>query len=243
MSSLQKIQRDFSAHIFKKSQLQILQSTIHSEVEALERLNVYRNNVLGNFESILSKIFFVTKKILGEKKFNDLVQKYCQKFPSKSGDLNDFGAHFPRFLKSLKPSYLQDLARLELLYHQAYFIASADQKVDLKKFKKIETKDLAKLILTLDPSCTLFASDFAVFSIWKKEQKITNPLKPEFMLIHSNKIILLKQEEFNFLSLVQKRQPLYKIYQSLCRKHQSHVDIGVLVNNFIANGAIVKFDL
>lgn len=243
MSSLVKIQREFSAHIFKKSQRQILNSTIHSDLEALERLNIYRNNVLGNFESILSNIFVVTKKILGEKNFDVLVQKYCQKFPSKSGDLNDFGTEFPKFLKSHELPYLKDLAQLELLYHQAYFAALNKQKIDLKKIKKIENTNLAKVTFTLEQSCVLFASKFAIFSIWQKEQKIKNPAKPEFMLICRNQILLLNQKEFDFLSLIQKSQTFYKIYQSLCRKHKEHVDVGNLMNNFIANGVIIKFDL
>ncbi len=103
MSKLLRLQQDFASHIYKKSDKKILREISHSSVEAQARLNIYRNNILGNFESILSEIFCVTKKILGEKKFGELAKKYCQKFPSKSGDLNEFGRDFPKFLKPVEP--------------------------------------------------------------------------------------------------------------------------------------------
>ena len=77
MTDLLKIQQEFFQHIYKKSDRKILNKTQHSAIESLARLNVYRNNVLGNFESVLSSTFSVTKKIIGKKKFDEIVQKYC----------------------------------------------------------------------------------------------------------------------------------------------------------------------
>jgi len=243
MTDLAKIQQNFAKHIYKKSDKKILNETIHSDIEALERLNIYRNNVLGNFESILSSIFIVTKKIIGDKKFDELTQKFCQKFPSKSGDLNEFGTEFPQFIKSCEPKYLKDLAQLELFYHQSYFAAKPKKEFDLDKFKKIKAEDFSKIIFTLNPSCILLASKFAIFSIWQKEQKIKNFAKPEFTAIHSNKILSLSAEEFLFLSLILQKKPLYKIYESLCKKSKKEIDIGALINRFIADGTIIKFAL
>lgn len=240
------MQRDFASHIYKKSDQKILDEISYSSVEAQARLNVYRNNILGNFESILSEIFSVTKKILGAKKFEELAKKYCQKFPSKSGDLNEFGKDFPEFLKPVEPLYLKDLSQLELAFHQSYFTAKVTQKFDLKKFQKLSAENFSNLVFTLDPSCVLIASKFAIFSIWQKEKKIKNFAKPELTLVYANQILLLSEEEFLFLSLIRKQKKLYEIYKSLCRKTKKarkEVDIGALINRFISSGVVIKFTL
>jgi len=172
MTNLLKLQREFAHHIFDKSAREILGKTNYSNQEGLERLNIYRNNVLGNFDSVLSATFIVTKKILGEKKFSELSKEYSQKFPSISGDLNQFGLKFPSLLKNHNPLFLEDLAWLELFYHQSYFSEKIINKFDLKKFKKLKENEFEKIEFKLNPNCILFSSKFAVFSIWQKEKKL-----------------------------------------------------------------------
>jgi len=130
-----------------------------------------------------------------------------------------------------------------LLYHQSYFASKTNKKIDLKKFKKLSANDFSNIKFTLDSSCILFASKFAIFSIWKKEQKIRNVLKPEFAAVYDFKISSLSEVEFLFLLQIQKQKPLYKIYEAVCKKSQEDVDIGALINRFISDEIIVKFDL
>jgi hypothetical protein len=241
MKNLLKLQQDFAAHIFQKSDKKIIDTTSYSGLEALERLNIYRNNVLGNFESVLSSIFLVTAKILGTKKFTQLMKKYCKDFPSKSGDLNEFGKEFPKFLTNYKPLYLKDLTQLELFYHQSYFAAKSAKEFDLKSFKKLSEEDFSNLTFSLNYSCFLFASNFSVFSIWKKEKEIKNFANPEFTMIYANEIFLLNEEEFLFLSLIQKEKKLFEIYKLICKKTKKDCDIGKLINHFISNGIIADY--
>ena len=243
MSDLLKLQQDFCRHIYKKSDRKILKQTIYSESEALERLNIYRNNILGNFVSVLSSTFPITKKIVGDQKFDQLVQKFCQKFYSKSGDLNEFGTEFPQFLKSYEPKYLKDLAQLELFYHQSYFAKKSEEKLDLKKFKKLQPENFYKVKFTLNCGSVLFSSKFAIISIWQKERKVRNFLEAQFAVIHSNKVFSISETEFLFLSLILKKKPLFKIYEEICKKIKKDVDIGAMINRFIGDGTIVKFDL
>jgi hypothetical protein len=185
--NLGKLQQNFSDHIFNRRKVSILSSFSYSSQEALARLNIYRNNVFGNFSSVLSSIFEVTKKKLGEKKFDELVEKYCVKFSSKSGNLDDYGSEFPQFLKKIKPAFLSDLARLEWLYHQSYLSAEAGN-FDVEKFKKIIPENFQNLCFELHPSCFLLRSKFAIFSLWKngiednlKKKVVVN--RPEFVLV------------------------------------------------------------
>jgi hypothetical protein len=239
--NLKELQKNFANHIFTKADKKILSQVSYSKKEALERLNIYRSNVLGNFESVLNSIFPVTKKIIGATKFEELSQKYYRKFPSKSGDLNEYGKEFPQLLKSQEPLYLKDLSQLELFYHQAFF-AKKTQEFDLKSFKKISPKNFSNIIFAIDPAATLFVSKFAIFSIWKSEKKIKNFTKAESTLICADKILRLNEEELIFLSEIQKQKKLYQIYKIICKKTKKENDIGKLINHFIANGVITAWN-
>ncbi len=234
--NLKYLQKNFSNHIFAKADKKILSQVSHSTHEALERLNIYRNNILGNFESVLNSIFPITKKILGVEKFEELSQKYYRKFPSKSGNLNEYGKDFPKFLKNQEPLYLKDLAQLELLHHQAFFVKKT-KEFDLKSFKKILPENLTNLIFILNPATSLLASKFAIFSIWKSEKKIRNHTKSQSMLICADKILKINEEEYLFLTEIKKRKKLYEIYKTLCKKNKK-INIGKLINHFITNGVI-----
>jgi hypothetical protein len=241
MKNLLKLQEEFANHLYQKSDKKILQKLPYEPAEALARLNIYRNNVFGNFESVLSSIFVVTKKILGEKNFDDLVKRFCQKNFSESGNLDEYGLNFPQFLKRQKPTWLKDLAQLELLRHQSYFLAETEKEFDVKNFKKLSPEKFSELIFTLDSGCILFSSKFSICSIWQKKQKIKQPLKPEFALVFNYNISKISEEEFLFLSLIKDGKKLFKIYKTIVRKTKKEVDIGKLLNRFISNGIIKNY--
>lgn len=235
-------QRKFAKHLQDDSSQDILREVSYSKTEALARLNIYRNNVYGGFESVLSSTFPVTKNILGEEKFNSLLKKYCEKFPSKSGDLNQFAINFPNFLSRKKPSFLKDLAQIELIHHQAYFIAKSDVKFDIEKLQKLPKEKFHDLTFSLNKSCTLFTSKFAVFSIWQKNSAIKNYQKTQHLLIKSDDILLLKEEEFVFLSLVSKQKKLFDIYVKLYKDFNKSVDVGAFLQKFISNETIANYE-
>ncbi len=234
-------QRHFANHLNLKSKQEILSEIPYSKTEAIARLNVYRNNVYGGFESVLLSTFPVVIDILGSKKFASLFKKYCDKFPSKSGDLNQFGKDFPKLLAYEKPIYLKDLAQLELLHHQAYFLVKPDREFAVKKLQKLPKEKFSELVFFLDKSCFLFSSEFAVFSIWKKNSKIKNFQKDQYILIKADDIFLLTKEEFRFLQLVKKEKTLFAIYEKLNKEFKKSVDIGALLQKFISDGTIIDY--
>ncbi|MBU6339034.1 MAG: putative DNA-binding domain-containing protein [Rickettsiales bacterium] len=249
-SNLLKLQKDFTTHLLSKNDLEILKSLSYSTAESLARLEIYRNNVFGNFDSVLSSVFEVVKKILGEKDFNKFVSEYIKKFPSTSGNLDLYGDNFLKFikgkLKTHKLAYLEDLAKLELLYHKAYFAKDVKKKFDVEKFQKLTSENYNNLTLELHPSCFLFSSKFPIFTIWKSaKKKIAISGKEEYVLIDrvfdSCLITKLSKEEFLFLSLIESKKKLYAIYKKLCSTFKKEVDIGKLLNKFIASGVISAF--
>ncbi len=254
MSKVLNLQRDFSNHLYRKSNKNILHELPYSNQESLARLNIYRNNVFGSFNSVLSSIFEVTEKLLGKEYFEQLCSKYNQKHFSRSGNLDNYGDSFPHFLKKTKLenklAFIPDLARLELLFHKAYY--AADTKVfDIEKFKKVPQEKFFDLEFELHPSCFLIASKFPIFSIWenhidnKKKKKISSK-KPELVLVTRSlrkvQIYNLSREEFIFLANIADKK-LFKIYKEIIRQTKKDCDIGALLNKFISLGIISNFKI
>ena len=254
MKNILNLQRDFAKHLYQKSAKNIIADLPYSNLEALARLNIYRNNVLGNFTSVLSSIYEVVFKLVGEKYFEKLSEEFCQKYPSKSGNLDNYGSEFPEFLKKIirkhKLPYLPDVARLELFFHQAYFTKDAPD-FDVKKFQKIAPEDFFNLTFGLHPSCFLLKSKFPIFSIWKnniekKSSKKISLNNPEFALIDKAagavEIKNLAQEEFIFLQNLSQKKNLFETYKKIIRTTKKECDVGKILEKFISLRVIVNFN-
>ncbi len=244
MSDLAKLQENFCAHIFNRNRKNITKSLPYSNQETLARLNIYRNNVFGNFEGVLESIFPLVKKISGAKEFKKIVENYCVKNPSLSGNLNLFGDNFPKFLKPL----LSDIARLELASHHCYYAAEVAD-FDIKNFQNLAPEKLFKLRFELHPSCFFIESRFAIFNIWQnfindKKIKKTAPKKTEILLVERGRgncaVQKLSPVEFIFLQNLHNKKTLYQTYQKMV-KVSKDCDIGSILNKFISLRIITKF--
>jgi hypothetical protein len=255
MKKTQELQQNFCTHLFDKKSTEIINSLPYSKQEALARLNIYRNNVFGNFESVLSSIYPAIKRLVGEDYFEKLVLDFCKKYPSRSGNLDDFGSEFPQFLQQTrrkhKLPYLPDTARLELFFHQAYFCKDAVD-FDLKKFQKIPPEDFFNLTFKLHPSCFLIASKFPIFSIWQSNVNEKKPKKLSLQQAESAliskalgqvEIIKLSPAEFIFLENVSKEKNLFETYKKILRRTKSDCNIGKILQKFVAAKIINNFKL
>ena len=81
------------------------------------RLAAYRRNIAVNLSSALALTYPVVERVVGEVFFRQAGRAHALLEPSRSGDLNDYGANFADFIGSYEHAatmpYLSDLARLE----------------------------------------------------------------------------------------------------------------------------------
>jgi len=249
------LQQEFISHINSKSKKEIISSLPYSNQESLARLNIYRNNVFGNFTSVLSSIYEVVQKLVGEKFFEQISEEFIKKYPSKSGNLDDYGFEFPQFLKRIqkkyKLPYLSDVAHLELLFHKAY-LSKKTKDFDLEKFQKIAPQNFSNLTFFLHPSCFLFSSKFPVFSIWKNNIESKKPKKlslnnPEMVLVNKGlgkvEIEKLNLEEFIFLKNLIAGKKLFETYKNIIRTTKKECDVGKILEKFIKSKVIINFKL
>ena len=77
---------------------------------ALNRLTIYRGNVIANAVRALAATYPIICKLVGNEFFDGLARAYCREYPSVSGDLNQLGERLADFVsafphtQSLPPS-------------------------------------------------------------------------------------------------------------------------------------------
>ena len=159
MSELSALQKTFGAAIASIDQAAASTHVFRGEPDAaLERLAVYRGNVVGACGKALAGAYPIVAKIVGESFFEGLAREYLRRFPSASGDLNEFGGSLAQFVAHFPHTqdlpYLPDVARMEWLVHRAYYAADTVEGSGLR----------------LAPACTLFASPWPLARIWEIHQ-------------------------------------------------------------------------
>ncbi len=140
-------------------------------------LNIYRNNSIGARLRALQLIYPVIEKILGERCFLQVANKFISMSPSLDSDLNNYGPGFPGFLAEdvmQRPGfneyrYLSDLARLEWTYHSVYF-AGDDEAMPERVPVGLTTVDEQAVHILLNRPLYLIQSIYPIYDIWKLHQ-------------------------------------------------------------------------
>ncbi len=137
------------------------------------RLSVYRNNVIHSLTEALRVSYPVVERLVGAAFFDYAARSYVRDVPSRSGDLEDYGASFPAFLKRLPGAaslpYLHDVALLEWACQEVYHAAEAEP-LDLDALASVPAERQGMLRLQLHPASRLLVSDHPVLRIWQVNQ-------------------------------------------------------------------------
>lgn len=174
MPSLREIQRGMSAAIVFGDRAALASlGVVAGTIGAAARIDVYRQNVLGNYRKALAATFPVVRRVVGAPFFNAAVDAFARSHPSTRGDVNRYGGDLPRFLASYGParalSYLADVARLEWAIDQAGIAADAPG-FDLAALAAVAPDAYGDLRLGLHPSAQLFESHYPALRIWQANQ-------------------------------------------------------------------------
>lgn len=169
----------------------------HSENEKEARFNVYRNNVFVSLMDALADIFPVTQTLVGEDFFRAMARIYIQQHPPKTPIISDYGDVFAHFVRHFKPAqnlpFLGDLAELEcklLALTNAQEYKTLEHEQISTAFNNVS--DPAQLLLCLPPSTQIFASSFAIGSIYLAHKGRKNrPLAD--IKIETNEYLLLSK--------------------------------------------------
>jgi hypothetical protein len=169
MSSLLELQRNFRVALLASSDTEE-SSIIDGMLDAASRVNIYRNNVLGNLTGALRLTFPAVERLVGADFFAGAAAQFIPRTPPVSADLYDYGAAFPAFLASFEPAqriaYLADVARLEWAVSQALHTPFV-QALTASALLGVPELRQADLRFTPHPSLSLLALAHPAKAIWQ----------------------------------------------------------------------------
>lgn len=136
-------------------------------------IDIYRNNYLGNLQGTLAATYPVIEQIVGKEFFRMMMHKFIEIYPSHSGNLHFYGAELGDFVRSFEPArglaYLADVARLEWVWHRAYFAPDSDA-FDVARLASVSAEQYEHLHLLIQPACQVIRSRYPVATIWHAHQ-------------------------------------------------------------------------
>ncbi len=147
-------------------------------VNAQNRLDVYRSNIVGLHLNVLDDIFPVVGNVLGQRYWHYLLGEGIKYYCSPSFDLNRYGEFVPRLLEEAcsgrkelaEFAYLSNLAQLELAVHRLQFCKN-DPAFDWNAFQKLSPQQQSSARLVTSASLALFISAYPVDALWYGHQE------------------------------------------------------------------------
>ena len=177
MPSLHSLQADFVRGLHGDSSA--LDAWVgDGEFTAAERLGIYRNNYRLSLRGALADVYPVVHKLVGDGFFAFAADKFVPQYPSRSGNLHDFGAEFPDFLGALPEAselvYLPDVARLEWAWHEAFHAADT-ANTDLSLLAEVPAEAHGQVRFAPAHGLSLIVSRWPITRIWEAHQGVDVP--------------------------------------------------------------------
>jgi uncharacterized protein len=253
---LEALQRALGAALADSAEaLGAAQLFVGDGAAVLQRLGVYRGNMVGACGKALSGTYPVVAKIVGEPFFEGLAREYLRRHPSVSGDLNEFGASFAEFVSAFPHTrdlpYLPDVARMEWLAHRAYYAADA-APLDLARLAGLAEDDAPALRFALAPSCALLESRWPLARLWEVHQDgYAGEPSVDFeagsgrILVHRRgfrvAVHALSPGAYRFLERAREGRPLGELLDAALAEEPGF-DLGAALREWVAAGIIVDIE-
>jgi len=172
--SLERLQIEFAAALGERAAaVGIAFAPAGRSDRAVQRLALYRGNIVAAWEKALANAFPVVKLLVGDEFFGALARAYGTVHPSRSGDLNRFGGQFADFVATFEHTralpYLHDVALLDWTVHRAHYSADATSPAR-ERVGAMPPAELLASRFALHPACAWIDSPFAIASIWLAHQ-------------------------------------------------------------------------
>ena len=135
-------------------------------------VEIYRNNTRGARVAALEQIYPACASVVGSKVFRAIAREFVANDKYGNADLNTYGSAFHRHLQQLLSDqrlpqnviYLADLARLEQLFHQAYYVDD-DPSFDFNEFE-LMINDGIDIHFHTSHALGLVSSRYPLLQIW-----------------------------------------------------------------------------
>lgn len=144
------------------------------QLPASARLDIYRNNLRGNFHNVLALEFPVLQQLCGADYFRQLALQFQQAAPSRNANLHHIGAGFAGWLAGRMSGsgyeWFADVAALEWAWQECYVAADPPGTADFSALLALDEAQQEQLRLRLVPAARVLRSAWPVLSIWRAHQ-------------------------------------------------------------------------
>lgn len=202
------------------------------------RLAVYQNNFIQAAISALQHTYELTNTLVGEDYFAQLGKHFVISNPPNQVDLHQYGEAFPEYLQQLsheRPelqsmAYIPDLARLDWLCYQIYFVA--DRKPwPAERFNLLSVEEQQRVGFLISPDCFLQTSCWPLYDLWQ----VIKGEKPKADISYGEQQYFLVQRADYQANLQILEQDIYLALSS--------VDTGMLLSELAVQHPTVIEDL
>jgi hypothetical protein len=254
VSSLREIQSAFASAMLSQSGETLSAAICSRGLPGEQRLQVYRNNVFLSFEQALADVYPVIRRLVGDEFFRQLARRFIREYPSRSGNLHEFGSELALLLNGLKEAvelpYLPDVAALEWAYHEV-FHAAESEPLDVRGLARVNAYEQERLRFALARAARLVASCFPVMQIWEANQDgalssaaISLDAGGDWLLVQrrglSRIIERLTPGEFALLSALAADAPLAEACEAaVCADPE--VELSATMQRFVSRGVLTHF--
>lgn len=138
-------------------------------IQPIHHLAIHRNNIKASLQNALRETYPLINKIIGNDFFDYTAKIYRQRYPSRSGNLSDYGEHFADFLTAFEPVkdliYLPEIAKFEWASHCLYFAAEHTCHFDANALTSLPTEQYDQICFDLHPALQLIQFHFPILRI------------------------------------------------------------------------------
>ncbi len=168
--SLRDLQQQFMAALFGADASGLTAAINGNGLDASARLQIYRNGCTEAQVEALRVTYPAVRALVGEAFFDQTARGYRRTHPSRSGNLQAFGAKLGDYLATLASCraypYLPDVARLEWRRQQAILAPDAGAVESEAFIERVQAATVPVHVL-LHPSLHLVRSPYPILRIWR----------------------------------------------------------------------------
>jgi hypothetical protein len=253
---LDTLQKSFLSAIYDKDDT-IDPHIKENGISASQRMQIYRNNVLGAINNAMKETYETVCLLVGDDFFCYMVEQYVEYDKPSSGDLGEYGQKFPEFITALPQcrsiAYLSDIARLEWLRHLSYSAAD-HQPMSISQLAQISSDDLERASFEFSPSLFVMESSHPVDVIWEIcSQKIANdeesvalPQRGAHLMIYRDGYHLTHKLashcDYSMLEMLIRGDSVGEAIDQLSAEKIENIDLGQLLSQFFEMNLISEIN-
>lgn len=195
-------------------------------VTPARNISVYHHHVGLSLMKAMENAYPLIRKLLGDDFFHMTAQEYIRQYPSRSGNLYDYGNYFSDFLAEYQPVhdliYLSEVAEFEWASHVIY-LAAEHAPFDAAALAQYTQEQYENLYFRLHPAAWLHKFHFPMLEIID----LCHSEQQERIDLHGSGVNLLvirrdldislhalSQEDFLFLQALNENETLSQALQA-----------------------------